>query len=60
MLDDNERAIAWGVILKNIATTRAAEQFGIKPAKLVQMLVGMLDKLCDHFDIGERPRRRAA
>jgi hypothetical protein len=58
--DDDTRAVLLAVVLKNVATSVAAERFGIGKHRLVELLTNALDVLIEHFAVGERERRRRA
>jgi hypothetical protein len=60
MFNTQERALIVAVLLKNIAIGNAAELFEWTKPNTTEMLVSILDKLCERLGIGERRKQAAA
>jgi hypothetical protein len=58
VLDEDEQAMVLLVVLKNVATGRAAEHLGVSKPWFTDHLTGALDRLCAHYEI--RSERTAA
>jgi hypothetical protein len=58
IFDDMDRSLLLAVVLRNIPVGRVAEMVGQSKPRTTQRLVAVLDRLCEHFVIGED--RRAA
>jgi hypothetical protein len=59
LFGENDRALLVAVVLRNMSLTRAAELLAVSKPRMTETLVKALDKLVEHFEIGE-DRRRAA
>jgi hypothetical protein len=56
---DHDRALLLAVVLGNMSLAKAADRLRVSKPWATHALVLVLDRLCEHFEIGE-PRRRAA
>jgi hypothetical protein len=54
IFNEDDRAILLLVVLQNISIGRATEMLGASKPRLTQRLVSLLDRLCAHYEIGER------
>jgi hypothetical protein len=54
LFSENHQAILVAVVLRNMSLTATAALFSITMPRLTQTVVELLDRLVDHFEVGER------
>jgi hypothetical protein len=59
LFDDPARALLGAVVLANVPLGISADRLGLRKPRATTLLVDVLDRLADHFQIEEEPRRAA-